>query len=355
MYVSYTECEWLSAHVLAAANDKGEIILYDEGEITSMMKIGLKTRSIEDAGNIGMSSSSKYFKDDAITVIKALSTGFIAATRFGTLYVYMLDESRNSKGTKATDSSGNGTVKAPGPVSNSIAKVGDRIKLDYEAACPYMLQHQFDFCGSGSVVVSVSPFPDENSAIAFIDGPTSKDTLLISLRSNDSERFSEMLGKFHRINIGASPSASSGDPYYNKNSTSTATSELGSDAREISGLSLFGSYPKGPVTDLALCEGSAIVATISSDKTLRIWNYAEQVCLLAKRFIEDLLSVSVHPDGFRILIGTNRLRMYSITVDDLHLQHEFSTSNCKLCAFSRGGAFFAAASSSIINVYNTYT
>ena len=343
--VSYTEVEWLSQHVLAAANDRGEIIIYDEGEMISMAKPPLvrSAPSTTVADGDTASTDQQHQTEprdttDIITVIKSISTGFIAATRQGTLFVYSLDMRKADA--------------LAGTSSSAVAKAGDRIKLDYEAACPYVLQQTFRFCPPHTRLVALSVFPDEGTAVAFTAGTNekggsgvgdgSKDMLLLSLRQQETDaaaRFDDVVSRFHRLDVFSERPAD-------------AAANLYDGAK---GVSLFGGYPLGAVIGLALCEGSALVATISADKTLRIWNYAEQICLLAKRFIEDLLSVSIHPDGFRLLLGTNRLRMYSVTVDDVHLLHEFTAPNCRLCAFSRGGASFAAATSSVINVYNTYT
>ena len=202
-------------------------------------------------------------------------------------------------------------------------------------------------------LVALSVFPDENTAVAFTDMRTdvsgvhnsSKDILLLSLRQQDDEASAnEMISRFHRLDAAKD---GGGGTLASKDTREGATAACSAPVSDAKGISLLGGYPKGAILGIALCEASAIVATIAEDKTLRIWNYAEQVCLLSKRFIEDLLSVSIHPDGFRLLLGTNRLRMYSITVDDLHLMQEFSTTNCRLCAFSKGGASFAAASSAV--------
>ena len=350
-YVSFTQVEWLSAHVLAAANDRGEVVIYDDCEMTSIVRV--PEAAADDAREDDAAS-------DLIVVIKSLSTGFLVATSSGRLFVYALDASKEQD---AGGRPSRADAGAAGQGGAPAAKPGDRIKLDYEAASPYVLQQRFQFCGPGARLVALSVFPDENTAVAFTDAredgppgaPTNgKDVILLSLRSQEDEATaSEMVSRFHRLDF-------AGDITEAASAAAAAAGAgegglLASGASDARGISLLGGYPKGSIVGIALCEGSAIVATIAADKTLRIWNYAEQVCLLSKRFIEDLLSVSIHPDGFRLLLGTNKLRMYSVTVDDLHLMQEFPTTHCRLCSFSRGGACFAAASSSVINVYSTYT
>ena len=78
--------------MLAAANDRGEIIFYDEGEMTSMTKINLRTRSIEDNGTNVTSgaNTSKYYKEDALVdcaLLPPLELARVNSSKARKLYV----------------------------------------------------------------------------------------------------------------------------------------------------------------------------------------------------------------------------------------------------------------------------
>ncbi len=53
--------------------------------------------------------------------------------------------------------------------------------------------------------------------------------------------------------------------------------------------------------------------------------------------------------------SSDKLRLMNVLMDDLRPVKELGIKACKECRFSNGGAYFAAASGSLIQVYNTYT
>lgn len=100
-----------------------------------------------------------------------------------------------------------------------------------------------------------------------------------------------------------------------------------------------------------------IVVTIASDNTARVWNYESKKCELKHNFVNDEpLAVSVHPNGFSVLISfKDRVRLYNILTDKLNLHHEAILKNCRELKFSNGGHVWAAASSINVLVYDTRT
>ena len=100
-----------------------------------------------------------------------------------------------------------------------------------------------------------------------------------------------------------------------------------------------------------------IIVTIASDNTARVWNYDTKKCELKHNFVNDEpLAVSVHPNGFSVLISfKDRVRLYNILSDKLQLHHEAILKNCRELKFSNGGHVWAAASSINILVYDTRT
>ena len=76
-------------------------------------------------------------------------------------------------------------------------------------------------------------------------------------------------------------------------------------------------HEKG-ICGIDACVKKPLVATCSSDKTVRIWNYLDMSCELAKEFPEEALSVSFHPSGLHVLVGfTDKLRLCNLLLDDI--------------------------------------
>jgi WD40 repeat protein len=54
------------------------------------------------------------------------------------------------------------------------------------------------------------------------------------------------------------------------------------------------------VTGLDMCVRRPLVATCSSDHTVRLWNYADRTCDLSKWFAEEAHSIAIHPTGLMV-------------------------------------------------------
>jgi hypothetical protein len=49
-----------------------------------------------------------------------------------------------------------------------------------------------------------------------------------------------------------------------------------------------------------MCVRRPLVATCSSDHTVRLWNYADRTCDLSKWFAEEAHSIAIHPTGLMV-------------------------------------------------------
>jgi len=65
-----------------------------------------------------------------------------------------------------------------------------------------------------------------------------------------------------------------------------------------------------------VCLKKQIVATCSSDRTVRVWNYSAKDELtpdIVQQFEEEAYSVAVHPSGFHMVVGfSDNIRMLNI-------------------------------------------
>lgn len=62
-------------------------------------------------------------------------------------------------------------------------------------------------------------------------------------------------------------------------------------------------FHAGPITGLDTCVRKQMIATCSTDMSVRIWNTKEMGCDLAKYFDDEAYSVSLHPSGLHVLVG----------------------------------------------------
>ena len=77
---------------------------------------------------------------------------------------------------------------------------------------------------------------------------------------------------------------------------------------------------------------------------------------LAKKFREEIYSVTVHPDGLYVAAGfIDKIRFLNILIDDMRQFQEFPVRESRICLFSHGGHLLVAAVRDVIHVYNTIT
>ncbi|TPX41520.1 hypothetical protein SeMB42_g05538 [Synchytrium endobioticum] len=115
-------------------------------------------------------------------------------------------------------------------------------------------------------------------------------------------------------------------------------------------------FHHGAITGLDLCCRKPLVATCSSDKSIRLWNYLSGQVDLVRYFPDEPFSVSLHPSGLYVLAGfSDKLRLMNVLMDDLRLYKEFAVRACREVRFSNGGHLFAAAHGNAIQVFNTWT
>ena len=110
------------------------------------------------------------------------------------------------------------------------------------------------------------------------------------------------------------------------------------------------------ITGLDTCTRKPIIATCSSDHTVRLWNHVDKCTELVRQFPEEAYSVAIHPNGLSLLVGHgDKLRLMTVLLDDMRLVKEFAIKSCRECRFNNGGSMFAAVNSNTIQIYNTYT
>lgn len=116
-------------------------------------------------------------------------------------------------------------------------------------------------------------------------------------------------------------------------------------------------FHSGSILDISACFCRPIVATISIDRTIRLWNYTTWECEISFDCgQEEPLSVTLHPSGFHVLVGyKERVRIYNILKDTLKEHRSMPLKNCRNLKFSKGGHMFACAYGINLEIYDTYS
>lgn len=110
------------------------------------------------------------------------------------------------------------------------------------------------------------------------------------------------------------------------------------------------------ITGMDACVRKPLIATCSTDKTVRLWNYIDRTCELIKSFSEEMYSIALHPSGLMVIVGfADKLRLMTVLMDDLRVIKELGIKACRECSFSTGGQYFACVNGTTISIYNTYT
>ncbi len=112
------------------------------------------------------------------------------------------------------------------------------------------------------------------------------------------------------------------------------------------------------ITGMDVCIRKQLLVTCSTDKTVRIWNYATKQLEITHSINDEPLSVAFHPSGFHIVLGTqdkiNWMNVLTKSISSGGLK-SVQTKHCKEIKFANGGHLFAAVHTNSIQVFNFYT
>jgi WD40 repeat protein len=100
-----------------------------------------------------------------------------------------------------------------------------------------------------------------------------------------------------------------------------------------------------------------LIVTCSTDKTVKIWNYANKSLEISNLLTEEALAVAFHPSGFHIVVAIqDKIIFMNILSKALQQFKSIPVKGCREIKFSNGGHLFAAAHGNNASyVYNFYT
>ncbi len=104
------------------------------------------------------------------------------------------------------------------------------------------------------------------------------------------------------------------------------------------------------------CAWKSILATGGSDKILRIWNFKMKKFDLIHSCDEEIMSISLHPMSFQILVCCKTyVALSDIMKNKLSQLWRMDIQTNGSCCFSNGGQFFAIPIGNFVQIYNTFT
>ena len=119
------------------------------------------------------------------------------------------------------------------------------------------------------------------------------------------------------------------------------------------------------INSMDVCIRKPLVATVSADKTLKVWDYEFRVLEYNYPFNDEAFCVAFHPSGLHVVLGfADNIKIMNLfykgngsdpqTKDLKHISHK----GYKEIRFSNGGHLFAVSSGTPqqkIFIYNFYT
>jgi cilia- and flagella-associated protein 57 len=317
--VTFTAHAWLSSHDHSVvATRRGDLLLFQRETFIRVLP-------------------ASPADDRALDVIAPSSKGFLTAGEAGFVRIFeaKADDGGVASPTSAANGGGSRGSRRPG-ASRSAGKRGNAA----------------DGSSSGDEpVADPGPYVCVRSLQASVAGLESEDRIRSLSLSPSGETAVFSLAGTQLIQLDVANA--------NVKDESTAFTPIGppSHAPPV-GLSCApgGSGDLCGVISMSVAARKPYVATVGVDSSVRVWNYVEKTCEMVKFFPEGPTSVALHPSGLLAVVGfQDRLRLMTVTLDDLRDLRSYQIKGCVEARFSRGGSLFAAVNGNVILVYSAYT
>eukprot|EP01028_Stygiella_incarcerata_P008462 TRINITY_DN368_c0_g3_i2.p1 TRINITY_DN368_c0_g3~~TRINITY_DN368_c0_g3_i2.p1 ORF type:complete len:1432 (+),score=421.85 TRINITY_DN368_c0_g3_i2:103-4398(+) len=112
----------------------------------------------------------------------------------------------------------------------------------------------------------------------------------------------------------------------------------------------------GPVSDFDVCLQRPLLVTCSAeDPSIRVLDFEKRSIVLSKSLgFEQPSCISIHPMGFRILVGfPTHVAMYDILHQNIRICHKIQVRHARKIRFSHGGHLFFVVSANNIFVFSS--
>ena len=122
---------------------------------------------------------------------------------------------------------------------------------------------------------------------------------------------------------------------------------------------LISSYHSKQIHGLDVCIKKELVATCSSDRTVRLWSYTAGNMFKSELCYKcdfEAHALAFHPSGLHIVVGfSDQVRMMNILDRTLVEYKKLPIKECREIVFSHGGHLFACQNDKEVWVYKFYT
>lgn len=110
------------------------------------------------------------------------------------------------------------------------------------------------------------------------------------------------------------------------------------------------------IISLAVCMWKPIVVTISTDKTVRVWNYSTGRVELVKKYLVNITVIALHPSGIFLALGfSDQMRLMEIFLNDLKSVKEYNFPKCHVAVFSHRGHMLAVSFGNTIQIVSVFS
>jgi hypothetical protein len=100
-------------------------------------------------------------------------------------------------------------------------------------------------------------------------------------------------------------------------------------------------YHQGSILALDTCMAKPLLASSSTDCTIKIWHLIERQLEFSKSFTEAATHLAFHPSGaFMIATFPSCFRLFSVLHTDLQVTWSFNSTNSQFAVFTPGGDRF---------------
>ncbi len=159
--------------------------------------------------------------------------------------------------------------------------------------------------------------------------------------------------------VGMTLSSNEGSLVFTTESGQLMRTEINVDRRCDESKYEFVIYPfhSGVINGMDICLKKTLMATCSSDNTVRIWNYQTRTLEICETYLDEPISVAFHPSGLHLVIGfLDRVRIMNVYARNLKQIPDVNITfkGCKDIKFSNGGHLFACINGYTVNVVRFY-
>jgi WD40 repeat protein len=116
-------------------------------------------------------------------------------------------------------------------------------------------------------------------------------------------------------------------------------------------------FHSGTINGLDVCLKKTLIASCSSDNTVRIWNYSTKQLEICEVYMDEPMSVAFHPSGLHLVVGfVDRVRIMNVYTRSLKQIPDVNINfkGCREIKFSNGGHLFACTNGYSVNVVKFY-